>query len=92
MNCGEKIFYFHHKKIELKTWKIQQNWTRLENFDINFCVLFDFYCQILISGRKTGDMSLPKFEIFLIFPNLRRSLVLRLSATRETTRIPSFLY
>ena len=37
--------YFEQSK------EIQQNWTGLEHFDIYFCVLFDCYIQILISGR-----------------------------------------
>ena len=34
--------------------EIQENWTGLENFDIYFCVLFDCYCQSLISGSEAG--------------------------------------
>ena len=34
-----------------KSKKIKQNWTRLENFDICFCVSFDRYCQKLVFWR-----------------------------------------
>ena len=44
--------------------KIQENWTRLEYFDIVFCVLFDHYCQSFISTRETGLRL--KIEIFLM--------------------------
>ena len=37
-------------------------------------------------------MCLPKFEIFVRFPNFLRSWVLSCLATREETRIPSLLY
>ena len=37
-------------------------------------------------------MSPPKFDIFLFFCNFPRSQILSSSATREATRIPSFLY
>ena len=33
-----------------KSKEIKQSWTRLENFDISFCVSFDHYYQNLISG------------------------------------------
>ena len=42
---------------------MQPNWTRLDRFKIYVCVFFDYYCQSLISGRKTS-ISPPEFEIF----------------------------
>ena len=33
---------------------VQQNWTRLEKFDIFFCVSFEIYCQKQISGGEKG--------------------------------------
>ena len=49
--------------------------TEQEKFHIFLCVCFDCYCQTLISWRKTVHEAMPalKFEIFLTFPNLRRS-------------------
>ena len=44
--------------------KIQEKWTRLEYFDIIFCVFFDHYCQSFISTRETGLRL--KIEIFLM--------------------------
>ena len=57
----------------MKSSKIRQDH---KYFDIYFCVLFDCYCQSLISGweaeHNVSTMSQPKFEIFLIFPNFLR--------------------
>ena len=38
-----------HKYL-VKGKEIKQSWTRLENFDICFCVFFDRYYQDFISG------------------------------------------
>ena len=45
--------------------EIQWICTGLENFDIYFGLLFDCYCQILISGRETGRRTMfsPKSRI-----------------------------
>ena len=72
------MFHLHRN---LQSWakyleknrEIQYNWTGLEKFDIYFCVFSDCYCQSLISGRDAGQMALPKFKIFLIFPYFLRS-------------------
>ena len=41
----------------------------------SLCILFDCYCQNLISGGGTGHqvMSPHKFDFFLIFPSFLRS-------------------
>ena len=57
---------------DLQSWTkylkqgIQSNWTRQENFDIYFCVVFYCYYQSLISAKETGyyAVSLPKFDFF----------------------------
>ena len=36
-----------------KSKKIKQNWTRPENFDIRFSVIYGNYCQILVVGGET---------------------------------------
>ena len=49
-----------------------------KSFDIYSCLFFDYYCQTLISGRKTGHWAMfpPDFEIFPIYRNfLRLSLL-----------------
>ena len=74
--------------------EILWSWTGKEKFGIYFCVVFNCYCQSLISRRETRYLAtcLCKFEIFLIFPNFLRSSVLNRSATCEATCIPSLLY
>ena len=46
-NPGEKIW----SKVKKKN---KENLSRGENFDICCSVVFDWHCQKLISGRKTG--------------------------------------
>ena len=63
----EKSLSFRWKRTESLYWNLQslakylqqnreihQNWAGQEKFHIYFCVVFDCYCQSLISGRKTG--------------------------------------
>ena len=54
-----------------------------------FCVIFDTYCQTLISGGHTANKAAPRFclEIFSIFPNFQKSYDLC-----EETSIQSLLY
>ena len=40
-------------KYSVKSGKIQQNWTKTENFDICFYVLCDYCWENFISGRET---------------------------------------
>ena len=51
----------HWSILDLQSWakyleqskNIERNWTRLGNFNICFCLLFEQYCQSFISGRET---------------------------------------
>ena len=65
-----------------------------KTFDTYFCILFDCYCQSLISRGETGRWAISpsKFEIFLLFPNFLSAQVLSHSQTREACYIPSLLY
>ena len=60
--------------------EIERNCTRLQNFDICFCVLFNCCCCCwnITSGREIEHRALPKpkLDIFLIFPNFYWSKVL----------------
>ena len=49
--------------------------TELENFDICFCILLEYYCQGVTSGREAEHyaMASPNFEIFLTFLKFLRS-------------------
>ena len=49
--------------------------------------------KVLLFQEGLGNrLSPPNFEIFLIFPNFLRSLVLSSFATRDATHMQSLLY
>ena len=62
------------KKLIGQIKKIKQKQVISKNFDICVSVIFSCYDQSVISRRKTGHLALPPtyFEIFLIFPGLRK--------------------
>ena len=72
--------------------EIKENWTWTENFDNYFCLIFDHYHKIFISGKRNGHWALspPNSDTFLILPNFVWSYVLSCLETCEETRIQCF--
>ena len=94
----ENLFYFlifgvHSGQIYLpKNNGMRDNLTRLRNFYISLCLLFDHYCQNLISAKETGyqPVLLPNSQLLLLFPCYFLSKITALS--RLATRIQKLQY
>ena len=74
-------------KYILKSKNVKQNYTRSENFDFSYCQTFIFRME---TGHKA--LTVPKFQISLIFPNLLRSQVVNREATYDATLTQKFSY
>lgn len=49
-----------------KSYKIKQNWKRPRNFELYFCVSFDYWRQNTIIAEETGHWSVcpPDFKMY----------------------------
>ena len=73
--------------------EIQLNWTRVENFDIYFCIHFNCLPKynFCIGNWAPGYVSTKSWNFSNVF-YFAKIVSLKLSVAREATRMPSLLY